>query len=186
MEYRTGNDGPWSSFFIGIGTPPQYVRVLISTTGPQPWAVNPLGCTSSDPDNCARARGGLFLANESTTWQKAGFYQIDIERNLGYTGNGEYGFDSVALGAPQPGVYTIEHQVVASIATKVFYIATWGVAPRATNFSSLDPENSHESLLSTLRRTGKIPSLSFAYTAGAQYRKSRQCEACHEVVIEGW
>ena len=171
MEHRDGNDGPWSSFFIGIGTPPQYVRVLISTTGPQPWAINPLGCTSEDPSDCARARGEIFFANESSTWDKIGFYQIDIERNLGYTGNGEFGFDSVVLGTPGSGAFAVDHQVVASIAAKDFYIATWGIAPRATNFSTIDPENSHESLLSTLRRNNQIPSLSFAYTAGAQYRE---------------
>ena len=76
------------------------------------------------------------------------------------------------LGTLGSGAYTLQHQILASIAAKDFYIATWGIAPRATNLSTIDPGNSHESLLSTLKRDGQIPSLSFAYTAGAQYRKS--------------
>ena len=143
-----------------------------------------MGCTSDGPNDCAEARGRLFLANESSTWQKVGFYEIDIEHNLGYTGNGEFGFDSVVLGTPGSGAYAIEHQVVASIAAKDFYIATWGIAPRATNFTNIDPENSHESLLSTLRRNGQIPSLSFAYTAGARYRKSQICEILSNEDVE--
>ena len=88
-------------------------------------------------------------------------------------GNGDFGFDSIVLGAPgsTSGAYSLENQILASIATKEFYVATWGIAPRPTNLTTIDAQNSHPSLLTTLREQNQIPSLSYAYTAGAPYRK---------------
>ncbi|KAI4211721.1 MAG: hypothetical protein LQ351_005495 [Letrouitia transgressa] len=165
-----GNDGPWSTFVLGIGTPPQYVRVLISTTCSQPWAVDPLGCTQADPLDCASTRGGLFAANKSSTWDDEGLFDLHQQLNLGYSGNGHFGFDSIALGYPGSGAITIEHQILTTIATKDFYIANWGIAPRPTNLTTINSNNSHQSLLSTLKESSQIPSLSYGYTAGARYR----------------
>ena len=174
---RDGNDGPWSTFLLGIGTPPQFVRVLISTTCPQPWAVDPLGCTAQDPSQCASNRGGLFKKNQSSTWEDKGLHELDQELNLGCTGNGDFGLDSIALGYPGSGAVVVEQQMLATVAAKDFYIATWGIAPRPTNLSSSDidgitfaPEDSYQSLLSTLKEKNEIPSLSYGYTAGARYR----------------
>ena len=36
-----GNDGPWSSFALRLGTPAQTVKVMISTAGSQTWVVLP-------------------------------------------------------------------------------------------------------------------------------------------------
>ena len=115
----------------------------------------------------------MFNASQSSTWQNAGLFDLHMELNLGYTGNGDSGFDSIALGVPgsSSGGYVLERQILASIATKEFYIATWGIAPRPTNFTTIDAENSHQSLLSSLKEQGQIPSLSYAYTAGAPYRE---------------
>ncbi|KAL8638017.1 MAG: hypothetical protein Q9228_004785 [Teloschistes exilis] len=171
-----GNDGPWSTFALGFGNPPQFVRVLISTTCPQPWAVDPLGCTPTDPPNCISNRGNRFNKNASSTWQDKGLYELDQELNLGYTGNGNFGLDSLTLGYPGSGAITLDHQVVATIAAKDFYLATWGIAPRPTNLTSdsnaviFAANNSHQSVLSTLRHDNQIPSLSYGYTAGARYR----------------
>lgn len=63
-----GNDGPWSSFFIRVGTPAQSLRVLISTASNQPLVVLPEGCSSTDPSDCASNRGGIFNPNASSTW----------------------------------------------------------------------------------------------------------------------
>ena len=169
--FRDGNDGPWSSFPLGIGNPPQFVRVLVSTTCPQPWTVLPQGCTHSDPPTCPSSRGGLFFPNSSTTWQEAGLYELDQELNLGYSGNGEFGFDSLTLGYPGSGAYTIDRHLLAGIAAKDFYIATWGIAPRPTNLTTIDSNNSYQSLLSSLKQNEQVPSLSYGYTAGAYYRR---------------
>ncbi|KAL9607163.1 MAG: hypothetical protein Q9167_007898 [Letrouitia subvulpina] len=179
-EAWDGNDGPWSTFALGFGSPPQFVRVLVSTTCPQPWAVDPLGCAATDPPNCVSSRGGQFNKNHSSTWQDQGLYELDQELNLGYTGNGDFGLDSISLGYPGSGALILEHQLLATIASKDYYIATWGIAPRPTNLTKSDPkeatfapEDSHQSLLSTLKQSKEIPSLSYGYTAGARYRLKR-------------
>ena len=90
---------------------------------------------------------------------------------MGYSGNGEFGFDSLALGYPGSGAYTVNHQLLAGIAAKDFYVATWGIAPRPTNLTTIDSNHSYQSLLSRLKQSEQVPSLSYGYTAGAYYRR---------------
>lgn len=113
-----GNDGPWSSFNLQVGTPAQDVTVLISTAGYQTWAVVPAGCTSSDPPNCETSRGRFFQPNKSTSWTpnnvtSKGIFELQLERNLGYSGNGQYGYDTVALGWQGSGGPTLNQQSVS-------------------------------------------------------------------------
>jgi hypothetical protein len=68
MTLREGNDGPWSTIALRVGTPPQLVRVLPSMAGQETWVVGPGGCTSKDPTDCPEMRGGLFGLNESSSW----------------------------------------------------------------------------------------------------------------------
>ena len=98
-----GNDGPWSSFTLRLGTPEQNVNVMISTASYQTWAVVPQGCISSDPSSCGKLRGGEFNYNQSSTWTQNnvttnGTFTLGLELNLDYSGNGLYGYDTVALG----------------------------------------------------------------------------------------
>lgn len=174
--FRDGNDGPWSTFALGFGTPPQFVRVLVSTTCPQPWAIDPLGCTATDPPNCSYRRGNHFYKNSSSTWQEKGLYELDEELNLGFTGNGNFGLDSITLGYPGSSSVTVSHQLLATVAAQDFYVATWGIAPRATNLTrpgqnpgTFAADDAYPSLLSTLKKENKIPSISYGYTAGARY-----------------
>ncbi|KAI4161371.1 MAG: hypothetical protein LQ342_004923 [Letrouitia transgressa] len=143
-----------------------------------PWAVDPLGCTQADPLDCASTRGGLFATNRSLTWDDEGLFDLHQQLNLGYSGNGHFGFDSIALGYPGSGAITVEHQILTTIATKDFYIANWGIAPRPTNLTTINSNNSHQSLLSTLKENNQIPSLSYGYTAGARYRESIETVRC--------
>jgi len=59
-----GNDGPWSTFAIRVGTPEQVFHVLISTAGQETWVPVPEGCLSTDPSNCGALRGALPFNNE--------------------------------------------------------------------------------------------------------------------------
>jgi hypothetical protein len=164
---RDGNDGPWSTFGIQVGTPSQQLRVLPATGLDMTWVVLPEGCTSSDPSDCGQSRGGIYFSNLSSTWDEIGIYQLSIyeEAMLGYTGNGSYGSETVTLGWPGDGQPSAAKQVVAEIATREFYMGALGLNPWPVNFTELD--NSHPSLLSTLKNQSKIPSLTWAYTAGA-------------------
>ncbi len=168
-----GNDGPWSSFPIQVGTPPQIVNVLVSTASSQTWAINPQGCTSSDPANCSISRGGFFQPNDSSTWKQNqdaanGLFPLVLETDLNVTGTGLYGYDTVSLSGQGSGGPTLDQQVVASIATKGYYLGLLGL----NRGSSTLPGTSNEipSFLSNLNQSNLIPSLSWSYTAGNQYR----------------
>jgi Eukaryotic aspartyl protease len=172
---REGNDGPWSSFTIEIGTPAQSVNVLISTAAYQTWGVDPAGCTSTDPTTCPSSRGGLYNNSVSTTWNpnrsndSSTIYDLDLESALGFSGKGRYGFDDITLGYPGGGGPTLANQTVASIAAKDFYMGVFGVKPQASNFTSLT--DTFPSFMQNLQTQSMIPSLSWAYTAGNQYSK---------------
>ncbi|KAL8900765.1 MAG: hypothetical protein Q9207_005536 [Kuettlingeria erythrocarpa] len=98
-------------------------------------------------------------------------FTLGLETNLGYSGNGRYGYDTVALGWEGSGGPSLEHQVVGGIATKEFYLGSFGLNPRPTNFTNFtDPV---PTFLSTLKNRSMIPSLSWAYTAGNQYRLNK-------------
>ncbi|KAI4200909.1 MAG: hypothetical protein LQ350_003595 [Teloschistes chrysophthalmus] len=169
---KDGNDGPWSTFAVRIGTPPQTVRVLASTTLPETWVVSSGGCTSNDPATCGDSRGQLFAQNSSTTWSNVGDFELGVELNLrNYSGNqdnGNYGFDTLALGYQGSGGPTVDHSVVAGISTKDFYLGSIGLSSQPINFTTFD--NPPASLLSQLKTSNQIPSLSYAYSAGAPYR----------------
>ena len=168
-----GNDGPWSSFYLQIGTPPQDVKVLVSTAAYQTWVVRPEGCIASDPPNCATSRGGEFIPSQSSTWNYNnasvnGTFTLELETNLDYSGNGDYGYDTVVLGFQGSDGPSLQQQIVAGIATKEFFLGVFGLNPRSTNFSTFN--NPVPSYMATLKDKSLIPSLSWAYTAGNQYR----------------
>ena len=171
-----GNDGPWSTFQFNIGTPAQTVDVLVSTASYQTWVVVPQGCPPSGPANCATLRGGLFNYNQSTSWVPNNVtvnstYALGLEKNLGYSGdNGLYGYDTLTLGLPGDNVPTLEQQIVAGIATPDFYLGEFGLDPRPTNFSNFS--HSVNSYMTSLAQKNLIPSESWGYTAGNQYREN--------------
>lgn len=129
--------------------------------------VLPEGCTDSDPDNCLDSRGVAFEKNESSTWSDKGLYEMPLyeESRLGYRGNANFGFDNVTLGWPGEGLPSLPNHLIAGFATKDVYLGQIGLNPRPLNFTSF--EDPHTSLLQALRDAAQIPSLSWAYTAGA-------------------
>ena len=168
---RDGNDGPWSSFSMQVGTPPQNLRLLPSSSGNAVWPVLPQGCDSGDTGNCGDLRGTLFLPNASLTWADIGLYGLVLteEAGLGYSGNADFGHDNITLGWPGSRLPTLSYQVVEGIATKDFYIGSFGLNPQAVNISTLD--DPQPSILGALVQQNKTPSTSWAYTAGAYYRQ---------------
>lgn len=170
---RDGNNGPWSSFGMQIGTPPQSIRLIPSTSGNALWPVLPQGCIAGDPSNCADLRGRHFRPNESSTWSDLGLYKLGliVEGLLGYSGNANFGYDTVTLGWPGDGLPTLNHQVIQGLATKDFYVGSLGLSPRAINLTNFN--NPQPSMLRTLQNDSKIPSSSWDYTAGAYYQQPR-------------
>lgn len=96
-------------------------------------------------------------------------YDLNLETALGYTGKGRYGFDDITLGYIGGGGLTIKNQTLAAIATKSHFMGLIGLTPRSSNFSSFN--HPIPSFLQNLHSRSMIPSLSWAYTAGNQYRE---------------
>lgn len=174
FRVREGDDGPWSTFAIQVGNPPQPLRVLASTNVPETWVILDVGCIESNTSKCAKARGNLYYQDHSTTWDDLGVYSLGAESNLGYNNNadnGDYGFDTIALGYNGSGGISLDHQVIAGIATGDFPLGFLGLAPWPVNLSLTASTLSSPSYISNLKNQSKIPSLSFGYSAGAPYRK---------------
>ena len=179
---RDGDDGKWSSFALRVGNPQQTVRVLISTASVCTWVILPGGCPPGAPGlehdhTCTQSRGGTFAPSRSSSWREVGNYSLNLELNLGYNDPGTYGLDTVALGVNNfPEAPTMNAQVVAGLETYDFYIGMFGLRHQSANFTnSSDPYNlsgdtTYPSFLETLKASSLIPSLSWAYTAGAPYR----------------
>ncbi|KAI1742892.1 aspartic peptidase domain-containing protein [Xylaria scruposa] len=167
--YFEGNDGPWSTFDLRVGSPEQYVRVTVSTSTSQSLVVlSEYGCSPSVfetvPVNCTNSRGGLFNSNASTSWDELGPFGLE---NFGYTQRALYGLDNLGLGLAGP---RLENQTIGAIATaQPFYVGVFGLHDQPINFSSLG-NSSAPSFLTSLKDHNSIPSLSWSYTAGARYR----------------
>jgi len=75
------------------------------------------------------------------------------------------GFDRIAFaGSLGP---TLENQTIAAFAAEDSHLGLLGIDPRLSNFSSAPPV---PSFMQVLRSRSRIPSLSWGYTAGNQYR----------------
>ncbi|KEF53009.1 uncharacterized protein A1O9_10917 [Exophiala aquamarina CBS 119918] len=153
-----GYDGAWSPVNIRVGTPQQYVSLLPSTLSQETWVVGPAGCDGTSA--CTNQRGGLFSANQSTTFQERGPYEL----NSHDTGFGYYGMDTIYL---SDDVSTAD-QIVALVNSTEHWIGSLGLGVQQTRF---DGTENHLPLLSSLVQNGSfIPSHSYGYTAGAFYR----------------
>ena len=123
------------------------------------------------PSNCTTTRGGIFNYSLSTTWENNLPFYLAIENTLGWNysqDEGQFGWERVGLGFTGSGGPTLNHTVTAWIATEDFWVGELGLNPRPTNFTA-DMSNPQTSYLSLLYQQNEIPSLSFGYTAGAQY-----------------
>lgn len=166
---RDGDDGPWSTFDLRVGTPGQNVRVLPSIAGFATWVVLPEGCPTP-PTTCANERGRLFNVNGSTSRTTIGNYTLEPEHNFGLNVSGTFGTDTLALGLSNAtNGPTLESQIVFGIATDGYRVGMFSLGNQPLYVSN--NTGNHTSFLTTLKAQGLIPSLSWAYTAGAHYCK---------------
>ena len=159
------------------------MRVLISTASEVTWVVLPGGCPPGafgnvNYPNCSQSRGNLFDPSHSSSWREIGNYSLGSELNLGYDFDGTYGLDTIALGSTNlSGGPTLNSQVIAGLETYDYYTGLFGLGSQPTNFSTsssatdLADATPYPSFLATLKASNLIPSLSWAYTAGAPYRE---------------
>ncbi|KAL1628316.1 hypothetical protein SLS54_001889 [Diplodia seriata] len=166
-----GIDGQWSSFTLRVGSPQQFVRVFPATSSQQVWVIKPGGCAYTDDTSCASERGWLFNVSESSTWESIGNYSTWVERQLGYDAAAMYGYETVGLMGEGENGPTLENATVGAMMDLDFFLGVFGLHPKPTNFSSFnDPSPSYMTLL---KEQDLIPSLSYGYTAGNQYRLNK-------------
>ncbi|KAL8708541.1 MAG: hypothetical protein Q9220_006594 [cf. Caloplaca sp. 1 TL-2023] len=149
------------------------VQLLPSTQVPESWVVLAEGCTSTDPKNCSVSRGNTFNYGASSTWDLQDTYSLQSEANLGYTtnsDNGAYGWDNLTLATAEGASVSMNHSVVAGIATKDFYLGILGLASRDIVWQ--DKSGSSPSLIRSLHDQNLIPNQSYGYTAGASYNSA--------------
>ncbi|OAL06033.1 acid protease, partial [Phaeosphaeriaceae sp. SRC1lsM3a] len=167
-----GTDGPWSTFRIGVGSgSTQQFRVLPASGQSSTLLVLPEACPSTSTDSgkdCSEQHGGLYMRNDSTTWNEYGQYRLDtyLEQRVGIEGDGLFGFDDLSLGWTGDGLPTMKNQSIAGTITSTLPIGSLAINSRPVNFT--DYNSPIPSLLQNLRNMSTpIPSLSWSYTAGA-------------------
>jgi hypothetical protein len=122
-----GNDGPWSTFALRVGNPPQFVKVLASTSSPETFLVDSKGCTSSDPRDCPDDRGLFFDSHTSNSWQdwpNGTEYALDADRGLPMDGRARYGTDTILIlghRSDPDGIHVPGH-IIAQISTKDYFL----------------------------------------------------------------
>ena len=158
---------------VQVGTPAQVSRVIVSTAGYETWVVVDQGCPPEYGAfrTCAFNRGNIFSVENTTSWVNIGLHELSLAQNLGYEGNGLFGYETVELGYPTSGGPRLQKQVVAGIAAPDFWLGQFGLNPAPSNFTTLnDPQ---PSFLWSLVNQSVIPSTTWGYTAGAEYRQNK-------------
>ncbi|KAF2476329.1 acid protease [Lindgomyces ingoldianus] len=168
-QYWDGKDGPWSTFRIEVGTPPQQLRVIPASDQSSSWLILPEACGDGSEENCSANRGTAFLRNKSSTYKESGQFELNtfLEERVGLTAEGGlYGNDTLSLGWTGDGMPTLKQQVIAGILTTNFYLGSLALNPRPMNLT--DYNNPIPSLMQSLRNMSTpIPSTSWSYTAGS-------------------
>jgi hypothetical protein len=171
-----GNDGHWSAFLVRVGSPAQNFRVLPSSKSSEIYIPIVDGCERDNITSCGPLRGAYdfngressgFLVNSSSTWNEIGLYEVDARPDLDFTANALYGLDNLGLMLQNSGGPTLPNQVIAAMANPAIWVGMVGLGQKPANFSEFD--NPQEGLISTLKKKGMIPSMSYGYTAGAWY-----------------
>jgi hypothetical protein len=163
-----GNDGPWSTFTIGVGTPPQAIRVIPSAAQNFVTVLRPEDCISElySLQNCSESRGGVFRYNESSTWRSQGLHDVSPTEDPLFKRTFFFGTDTV--GIPQGS--RMSNQTVAlmqnqpSTSTGVV-----GISPVPANYT--EDSVPVPTFFESLRSSTNIASSTWSYTAGSVNRK---------------
>ena len=102
-------------------------------------------------------------ADSSLPWPLSPWLAFTIRHN------GIKSFDDCWIDLSFVTGLTLDNQTVVGIATDHYWLGTLGLSPQPTNISNFS--NPHPTFLTTLKARNLIPSLSWAYTAGASYSK---------------
>ncbi len=140
--------------------------MFISSNNAATLVVLPTGCNAGDSD-CYQNRGLTFNPNTSSTWSLHGNYELNTEQNLNLSAEATFGNDTLGLGIQGSGGPVLQNQVVGGFTDEDFYLGYFGVNSAVINFTNAQSQPSY---ITTLKNQNLIPSVSFGYTAGNQYR----------------
>ena len=79
------------------------------------------------------------------------------------------GFDKIGLQQQSSSGPSVDGQIFANVGDSNFTIGLFGLGSKPTYFSNF--QNGYSSFMKQLKDEGRIPTLSYGYTAGAKYRK---------------
>ena len=153
-----------------MGTPAQWVQLLISTTSTLPWVFSANACIL-----CSAVEGNTFNQSESSTWEDHLSYPLVDVGNpsvISPSDSGDFGLDTFVLGsqgAQLPNI-SLPGQLMSIITSPNLDVGVWGIAPSSTELGQAAGNQSFPSILSTLKNGSHVPSLSWGYTAGAYHR----------------
>ncbi|KAK2055447.1 eukaryotic aspartyl protease [Colletotrichum caudatum] len=160
-----GVDGNWSTVELQVGTPGQTVNVLPSTSLSEFWVIGAGGCGANDP-LCSSSRGGLFELADSKSWDSLGSWQLGLDY-LDRSGNGDYGLETLSATLLEGnGELSMVNIITASINTTGYYLGFLGLGLTKGSFGNQVAESP---LSQAVKTSGRIPSYSYGYTAGAHY-----------------
>ena len=168
-KFRDGNDGPWSTFTIGVGSPPQAIRVLPAAAQSVVTVVMAEDCmgVTGGFQNCSDMRGGVFQPNKSRSWSSNGVHDVEIAQDmgLGIKRTFLFGTDTVGLGV-QPQVSRMSNQTVAGMkGISSSFTGAMGISPKAFNMT---PDQAPvPTFFESLSSSTRIASRSWSYTAGS-------------------
>lgn len=100
--------------------------------------------------------------------------ELNIQDYLDQYDVGDFGIDTMGVGSAGDISADVDGQIIAALATKDYDVGLLGVTDYPTNFTGFD--DPRPSFLSTLKARSQIPSLSYAYSAGAHYRMKNPTE----------
>lgn len=178
-----GNDGPWSTFNIKVGSQVELLEVLPASSLSLTLVVLPDGCTPNEQQqaDCNSSRGNILDPQNLAGWdplQSANGYNyfdvslpgiqplitenITSEISLNTLDLSWFGTNSTQNAMP------LESQLIAGYATKTPFLGLLGLSGWPAY--PVRPDTPYNSTLETLKNRSSISGLTWAYTAGAKYK----------------
>lgn len=194
-----GNDGPWSTFPIQVGTPPGTVNILPASSLNYIIVISSefcsgLGLHGSELENCTLMRGGTFDSSASSTFtvvsNKASpeatyglyfpyeqhLYPLQCTSGCNNSGVGyyasaasQYGSDIVRLASADGVNISLAKPIITPYRGVEPELGQLGLAVPPLNYTKAGIQP-HDSPLSILWNEGTTPSRYWAYSAGS-YRQ---------------
>ncbi|KAK8151632.1 hypothetical protein BC567DRAFT_213585 [Phyllosticta citribraziliensis] len=156
-----------STFWLNIGNSTTDIRVLPSTSLSWIVAINSVGCENGSED-CQDSRGQFY--NPETAAAPLGNVGMGSSTLQEPSINASLVSDYVSFPESLKNIHAVS-QAIANIGQIEYWVGLFPLNPRTNSVSAIS--NKYPSLLQTLKNQSQIPSLSWGYTAGANYKSSK-------------